>query len=230
MTSFKELVKEKALQEKLPFDLDFEISPDFGDQPTEKVAGFDLPKFNELLSREAWFFELLGAQLTNRRQELQIAFVELADRLKEKINKQLEQQNVKSRIEYLDDAISLLENDVPDDCKEPKSKEEKERYKFYTWLLNSNVYKEFLVNNSKSFNHIGDLAKNVENNITVNWLKTTFFLCSRYSGEWTLGKTASLPKSKISEIVSFIEKETNGGNVPDNQEITAQEEQDVGKS
>lgn len=229
MTSFKELVKEKALQEKLPFDLDFEISPEFGDQPTEKVAGFELPKFNELLSREAWFFEILASNLTNRRQELQIAFVELADRLKQTINEQLEEKNVK-KIEYLDDAISLLENDVPDDCKEPKSKEEKERYKFYTWLLNTNIYKEFLVNNSKSFNHIGELAKNVENNITVNWLKTTFFLCSRYSEEWTLGKTASLPKSKIDEIISFIEKETNGGNTPDEQEITAQEEQDVGKS
>lgn len=229
MTSFKELVKEKALQEKLPFDLDFEISPEFGDQPTEKVAGFELPKFNELLSREAWFFEILASNLTNRRQELQIAFVELADRLKQTINEQLEEKNVK-KIEYLDDAISLLENDVPDDCKEPKSKEEKERYKFYTWLLNTNIFKEFLVNNSKSFNHIGELAKNVENNITVNWLKTTFFLCSRYSEEWTLGKTASLPKSKIDEIISFIEKETNGGNTPDEQEITAQEEQDVGKS
>jgi len=226
---FKEFAKQKGLQEKLPFDLDFEVEPDFGDQPTEKVAGFNIPKFNELLSREVWFSEMLGAQIGNRRQDLQMAFLELADKLKNQVNEKLEQHGKKDRVEYLNDALSLLQNSLPDDCENPKNRESKQRKQFFEWLLDSQLYKEFLVHHNDEFNKISELAQNVEGDLTINWLKVSFFMLSRYSGEWTLGKTAALPTSKINEIIKFIERETNGGKEPEQPQPSEQEEEDVGK-
>jgi hypothetical protein len=217
---FKEFVKSKSLESKLPFELDMEVSPEFGDQPTEKVAGFELPKFGELLSRETWFLELLDSQLANRRSELQIALVQLSAKLKKELG--LDNRN---------DALSLLFGNLPDDCQDPQDKKAKERKERYTKLLESDEYDEFILTNTEELNRIGELAKLIDSDITVNWLKISFVMLSRYDGEWSLGKTAGLPTSKINELTNFITREANGGKDPEPQpQIEQSEEEDEGKS
>jgi len=208
---FKQFVTTKALESKLPFDLDFEISPDFGDCSKEKVAGYEIPKFNELLSREVWWFELLGSQLGNRRQELQINLTLLAQELKSKCG-----------VERLSDAMSLLFGSIPEENKNKKQLQS---------VLDSPEYENFLLNHTQELQKIGEMAKLIDDDITINWLKVSFFMVSRYDGEWTLGKTAAMPTSRINELVKYIELEANGGKLPEAPAIapTAEDEEDAGK-
>ena len=210
---FKEFVSTKALESKLPFDIDFEITPDFGSVTTASVGGYDIPTFNELLSRECWFYELLGSQLSNRRQDLQIQLTLLSQELKSKCG-----------LERLGDALSLLLGSVPEGA-EPKKKKELQA------ILDSTDYENFLLANTQELHKLGEMNKLIDDDITINWLKVTFFMLSRYSGEWTLGKTAALPTSRINEIVAFIAKESNGGKEPELLALPASEEdtEDAGK-
>lgn len=220
---FKEFVSSKALEAKLPFDLSFEVSPDFPDQPTEKIAGlYEVPVFNELLSREQWFFELMDSQLANRRSELQIALVQLSAKLKNELG-----------LDNRSDALSLLFGDLPEECKNPQTKENKKRRDQLQDILNSDQYDNFILANTEELNRIGELAKLIDNDITIKWLKVSFLMLSRYDGSWTLGKTAGLPSSKIEEMFNFLLRETNGGKPPEEQpqlEQAESQDEDTGKS
>jgi len=94
--------------------------------------------------------------------------------------------------------------------------------------LNSPEYESFLLSNTSELQRLGEAAKLVEDDLTIDWLKVTFFLMSRYSGEWTLGKTAALTTSRIKQIVDFIELESNGGKLP-SVEGDVVDPEDVGK-
>lgn len=214
----KEFIKDKASEDQLPFKLTFEVEPNFDDYPKVNVAGYELPKIKELLSRELWWFQVLGEELENKRKDLQIALAKLADDFRTEINQNLEEQGIENKIEYINDALYLLESSLPPDCEDPKDKESKNRAKFFNWLLNSQIYQEFLANHFQAFHDIIQLEKSISNERTLNWLKVTFMMLSRYSGNWDMSDTAALPESKINSILQYIESEMNNGQKPETEE------------
>ncbi|MGV2830587.1 hypothetical protein [Myxosarcina sp. GI1(2024)] len=180
MTTFLEFTQNQALRDKLPFSIDFEISP-AENGVTENVAGFEFPVYDELLSREAWFFEAIESMNGSKTSELQLAIRNLAKKLMTTCG-----------LESMSDAIAQLF--------EPSEE-----------LVVTGEYQKFEDDNATDIKRLVELFRLAQNNQAVNWLRVTFFLLSRYDAEWTLGKTASLRNSQINAIIKFISKEANGG-------------------
>ncbi len=181
---FTEFVKSKALESRLPFAIDFEITPDTSNAPITTVAGFEFPTYNELLSREQWFFEILGSSNGNRRIDIQIELNLLAKDLK--------------------DSCKLPSLSVALESIARPSQE----------LSDTEEYQDFLLRNASRLQKIADLANLLENDLAVNWLKVTFFIMSRVNAKWTMGQSAALRPSQVNQILSFINLELNGGVEP----------------
>jgi hypothetical protein len=199
-TSFKSFIQSKALEDKLPFGIDFEITPPTG-LPTTNVAGFKIPRADELLSREAWFFELLESGTSNRRLELQSELNLLARDLKEKMS-------MKTNAEALEAITNPSEEIAQDDR-----------------------YIDFSIENANRFSNLAELAKLLDGDRATQWLRVSFFLLSRYSSEWTMGQSAALRPSQINELNAFITREANGGVGPESEEEQEEdsESEDLGK-
>ncbi|MGL6342579.1 MAG: hypothetical protein ACRC80_25980 [Waterburya sp.] len=82
MPTFTERFKIKALEDRLPFNLDFEIRQVKSDV-TEEVAGYSFPVLNDLTSGESWFFESIESQNSGRISDLTLSLRSLAKKLKE---------------------------------------------------------------------------------------------------------------------------------------------------
>lgn len=182
---FTQFVQSKALESRLPFNIDFEITPDTSNAPKTLVAGYEIPTFNELLSREQWFFEILGSSNGNRRIDIQIELNLLA-------------KDLKDRCKLPTLAIALQSVASPS-----------------AELSESEEYQDFLLNNASRLQKIADLAGLLENDLAINWLKVTFFMASRVDSTWTMSKSAALRPSQVSQILEFINLELNGGIAPE---------------
>jgi hypothetical protein len=185
MPTFKELIKSKAIEDRLPFGIEFEITPDFNGVPTESVAGLNIPVFNELLVQESWFFEILEEATGNRRAELGSMYRALILEFK----KFMQYGSYKEANENLFVPSEQLQEDP--------------------------LYQEFVSLHAEDFNKIVDLVALMNNDKIASWMRVAFFLASRVGEEWTdLGRTARLRVSQIKAINDFILKESNGGVMP----------------
>jgi hypothetical protein len=179
--SFSEFIKSKAITARLPFDIDFDICPCSDFERSERVAGFDFPVFNELLTREAWFFELLEEANSASNKKFKVAIKTLSSKLQLALG--IESQTV---------ALQML--------LEPTAEQ-----------IADGRYDDFMIDNSVEVEEVIDLFKQTQDNLAFNWLRVTFFIASRLNPGWTLGDTVNLRKSQISDILAFILLEANGG-------------------
>lgn len=180
--TFSSVFKIKALQDKLPFGLDFTIRQ-VTSEVTENVAGFQLPVINDLTSGETWFFE--GVESINKSQinEASLGLRSLAKKLQ-----------VACSIENLDTAIGLLF--------EPTDE-----------LAESNQYSQFIEDNYQEIKRLAELSRVANNTASKEWLRLTFFLLSRYDGNWQISDTAMLKQTQIDALNEFILREASGGNI-----------------
>lgn len=186
MPTFKELIKNKAIEDRLPFGIEFEIKPDFPGVPTETVAGIKIPVFNELLVQEAWFFELLEQATGNRRNELGSMYRALI-------------------LEFKKFMCFDTFKEANDNLFNPSAE-----------LQEDPLYQEFTSLHAEDFNKIVDLVSLMNNDKVAEWMKAAFLLASRVGEEWSdLGKTSRLRVSQLKEISDFILKEANGGIMPE---------------
>lgn len=186
MPTFSELVKNKAIESRLPFGVEFEIKPEFPNVPTETVAGLEIPVFKELLVQEAWFFEVLAEATNNRKMELQTAYTTLVTEFK--------------KFMCFDTYKEAYENLFS------PSEEVRE----------DSLFQEFNLINQDKILRISELVNLMNNDQVANWMRVAFFLASRVGAEWSdLGKAARLRVSQIKELSDFILKESNGGVMPE---------------
>lgn len=207
---FKDFVKAKALEDKLPFELD--IEPIAHDGPFVKIGRFQLPQYNELLTREAWFMEVLASSVGQRRIELQIEIFSLAKLLKEELG--LENDSV---------ALKTLSELMGGDAEQPEVETEEERSKRQ---LLADQKQSFFMRHLGRFTKLSDMVAATEEGAVESWMRITFFLLSRYDANWTFSNTAGLRKSEIAALINFINQEVNGGVLP---EETTEDEEDLGK-
>jgi hypothetical protein len=179
--SFSEFIKSKAVTARLPFDIDFDICPCSDFERSERVAGFDFPVFNELLTREAWFFELLEEANSASNKKFKVAIKTLSAKLQLALG-----------LESQAEALQMLLEPTPEQVADGK-------------------YDDFMIDNSVEVEEVVDLFKQTQDNLAFNWLRVTFFMASRLNPSWTLGDTANLRKSQIAAILEFILLEANGG-------------------
>lgn len=189
MVSFREFVKNKALQDQLPFDIDFDLEPLSSNVPTELIAGLLIPKYNELLTQEAWFFESLETLNTNSRT--------VGQRMLRKLCKSLK---VACELETLEAAVTQLFNPSPD-------------------IANSQAYLNWEDANEDLIDEMISGLKATQTALAMEWVRVTFFLASRYDSNWTHNDTARLPESQREEIARFITKEANGGVMPESEPV-----------
>ena len=78
MVTFAEFVQTQALKNKLPFVINFQIEAKLNGDVRSIVAGFDVPVYNELLAREAWFFETLESMNGSKTSKLHLMLRSLA--------------------------------------------------------------------------------------------------------------------------------------------------------
>jgi hypothetical protein len=196
MPTFSELVKNKAIESRLPFGVEFEIKPDFPDAPTETVAGLQIPVFKELLVQEAWFFEVLAEATNNRKMELQTTYTTLVTEFK----KFMAFDTYKEAYENLFAPSEEIRED--------------------------SLFQEFNLINQDKILRITELVNLMNNDQVANWMRVAFFLASRVGAEWSdLGKAARLRVSQIKELSNFILKESNGGVIPESVEESEAEDE-----
>lgn len=198
-TTFSEHIQQLALSDQLPFSIG-SISPDFENPVIESVGGFQIPVFNELLTRESWFFEKVTEANVKRQTELRKILRDVAKRFKETFKLEM----------TLAQVIELMFAPTPE-------------------IENNPLYDAFNEENEEAIARYLELARVIQSDVAISWFKITFFMLSRYSGNWDLSNTASLRGSQISAILAFITKEANGGVVPEPVEIVETEEETEGK-
>lgn len=204
----REIIRNYAIADKAPFDLD--IQPEPWEGPFATVGRFQLARYDELLTRESWFFEIVAQKIGQRRIELQIEIFSFAKLIKEEF--QLEKDA---------DALKILsglmvgkktpEQETEEERKQREALEEQEQ--------------TFLMKHLDRFTKLADMANAATEGAVESWMRITFFLLSRYDANWNFSKTASLRKSEIDALLKFIAQEANGG-VPLEEQS---EEEDLGK-
>lgn len=197
---FKEFIKAQAVRDKLPFDISIEPEP--WDGGFALVGRFQLPQYNELLTRESWFFEYLATTIGQRRIELQIELYSLARIIKEEL--QLESDSI---------ALRVLSNLTGGGSPEPKTGETEDERKIREAVssVSTEAKESFFMRHLNRFTKLSDMAAATEEGAVEAWMRITFFLLSRYDGNWSFSKTASLRKSEIDALINFINTEANGG-------------------
>lgn len=212
---FKDFVKAKALEDKLPFDMD--IEPIAHDGVFVNVGRFQLPQFNELLTRESWFMEVLASSVGQRRIELQIELYSLAKLIKEEL--QLESDSI---------ALRVLSNLTGGGNPEPSygETEDERKIREAVAVVPTEAKEAFFMRHLHRFTKLSDMAAATEEGAVEAWMRITFFLLSRYDANWSFSKTASLRKSEIDALINFINTEANGG-VP--LQTQSETETDLGK-
>jgi len=218
--SIKQWVNSQVLNDYLPFNIDFEVQPPKDDdQPTESVGGFVITQQNDLLSREAWWFETIEQLSSKRRQEAIKQLQDLARLLAEEVDpKKVRTKEQQQEAERNKRGKRLTVNEAMEQLQNPSDE-----------LLNSDEYGDFLTNHQDKLNQLNETLRLVQNDRALNWLKVGFFLLSRYSENWELGHTAMLKEWQIQEILQFINREANGGIEPEPEETDANEEGQQGE-
>jgi len=95
-TTFTEFVKTKALQDRLPFGVDFQFNLVESDL-TEEVAGYKIALQNDLTVGESWFMELIQDFNQANASEFRILVRVLADKLK----KTMDLESIEEASKYL---------------------------------------------------------------------------------------------------------------------------------
>jgi len=189
MTTFRELIKSKAIEFRIPFDVEFDVAPgegEFANVPTETVAGIEIPVFGDLLEQEAWFFEILAEATNSRRYELQTAYTSLVLKFKQF----MAYDSYKEAYENLFNPSEELKEDA--------------------------LFQEFSIIHQGDLNKIIEMIAFINSDRIAQWMRIAFLLASRVGGEWAdPGKVGRLRSGQIKALNDFIIKETNGGVMPD---------------
>lgn len=184
MVSFKEVVAQSALEEKLAFSVDFPEKPKFKiPHTTKEVKGFKIPIFNDLLAAEAWYFELEAAKTKNQQQELQTKIWGLARDLQAALG---EDVSISDAVSYLFSQAS----EVPDELSE--------------------AYGHFRADRVEDFLEILEASGEIKGRSTSLINRVTFFLMARVNGTWELDDTMMLPRKTLLAIDELIQSEVQG--------------------
>ena len=198
--NLKDFIYERAAEEGLPFIVDFPQKPDFKlyGATTVNVAGFDMPSIKDLTSIEFWFYEMLP-QLHEKRQT---SVALKARQLLSHGQKKLKLKNVEESGYVLLDLTQGV-------------KLSDKRKSVLDELKSSTEVEEFLESQFELLSEIQKEQKFINNDNAQLWLKITFLMLHRYSGDWTLQNTLFLPHAKLEELNRFILMEANKGIDPD---------------
>ncbi|MGL4947078.1 MAG: hypothetical protein ACRC4X_05370 [Cetobacterium sp.] len=182
----KQYIAIAKTEQKLPFDMVVEPEPfESPLQLCEGIGTYKLPVYNELLEREVWFFELVDSTQGDRGLDFQIELTAIAKLIKEKFG-------IKSTQEAFNRLSTLGKNpDSPD----------------------FEAEQDFLYDNLEAFNKLNTMGKVADARI-ANWMKIAFFLQSRVDGNFDWQKITAMRPSVVTQLLTFITKESNGGVLP----------------
>lgn len=214
MVAFEDFVKNQMLKDEVPFGISFNIQPPKSIGATETIAGFNFPKFNELLNREAWFYNVLDGIVNSSVSNSTLLYRRLGrdlvktcgtitdEKLLKAIMPEPEEKDPDNPDSYLHEPLPLQYALVY--ITNPP-----------TELATSQVYLDFEVEHKDDLTNLIDSLKLGENAKGVEWVKVTFFMISRIDGNWTHSDTGCLLESQIEAISKFITREANKGVDPE---------------
>lgn len=214
---FSEFLKDLATQ--LPFGVDFNVRPSKrkAKNTLEVVDGIEIPIYNDVSVAEKWFFEIIdnmnqgkAVELQVEMKQLSLAFMKYVDDDIEKAKKNKEKLKYGS-VDNLSHAIGLLfrPSDLLDELDDDKLRDQ------YVALLASTTYENFLISHTDDYTKLANLSQLVQTAHNVVWVKTTFFLKSRFDGEWEFEDTATLTVDELAKFKDIMELEANKGVKPE---------------
>ncbi|MGL4909589.1 MAG: hypothetical protein ACRC4J_00100 [Cetobacterium sp.] len=182
----KQYINIAKTEQKLPFDMVVEPEPfEITGDPAERIGPYIIPAYNELLEREVWFFELVDSTQGDRGLDFQIELTAIAKLIKEKFN-------IKSTQDAFNRLSTLGKNPESPDYE---------------------AEQDFLYDNLEAFNKLNTMGKVADARI-ANWMKIAFFLQSRVDGNFDWQKVTAMRPSIVTQLLTFITKESNGGVLP----------------
>lgn len=231
------------LSDRLPFGVSLNVSPDeTAVEKYEVLPGYVLNIYNDLTVAETWFGSIINELNEKKSAEAQIEIKLLAAKFKDNFD-----ESEEFKVDNLQDALDLLfkpvkliadlkteleqgkkdikaeKNPILKEILTKASEETEKKVEQYTKLLNDDEYSDFIFQNSESYQKIADLSKLVESDLAIKWMIVTFFLMSRYDGDWDFNKTARLPMSIIDKVYEFYKREANKGQDSINLELPSNE-------
>lgn len=238
------------LADRLPFGVSFNVSPDENAIDTyEVIPGMELNRYNDLTVAETWFGNIVQELNNKKSAEVQIELKLLAAKLKDTIPsiKSIAHSlgllfkpvdflaEIKEQLNAAQADIDAEKNPVMKKILSEATQDTQDMYDMYREVLDSEAYSNFFINNTESYQKIADLTKLVENDLSIKWVIVTFFLMSRFDGDWSFDRTARLPMSVIDKVYEFYKKEANKGldtidiEVPDEEIAAPDKDEKTGK-
>ena len=178
---FLEFIQSKAVADRLPFAVDFELLKVESDL-TETVGKYEISLINELTIVESWFFDLLQENNDSNRRDFSLLVNQLSESLIQAMNLDIDRT----------EAAGLLVT----------GKEE--------WINDSN-FLAFQVDNSELLKEFNSQFRQSQSTTPSDLLMVTFFMMTRCNPEWAPGQTAMLGTSQRDAIKDLIIREANGG-------------------
>jgi len=222
--TFKDFFNSEMQKQNVAFQVDLDVlQPDT--QCVTEIAGYELKTINNLTAIEQMFLGIVEEQKEVANRETQARLLGLTTIL---------------RVSFpqltLNDAIMGLyspgtcEIDYTEDMGILKDVKPTKKGDSITVMLgNTQKYQQFAADNIEAMNDLKNKIGNQTGTLMNEWLIVTFFMITRYSNDWTLGKTGILTPDQIQEVLDFVALETNKGVKPtmeDLEALTTGEDQD----
>ena len=196
MTTFNEFVASKALQDRLPFPIDFDLLSVDSDV-TAKVGKYEIKLIEELTVLESWFFELIQEHNVIKQREFSLLVNRLADKLIKAMSLKCNRQ----------EAAKLL----------IQGKDE--------WL-DEFSYLKFCEDNAADLELFNSMFLQSQSTYVSDMMMITLSMILRCDKNWSVGKTASLGRKQLQAIKDVLIKEANGGEISQDEPAEAESEED----
>ena len=196
MTTFNEFVASKALQDRLPFPIDFDLLSVDSDVTT-KVGKYEIKLIEELTVLESWFFELIQEHNVIKQREFSLLVNRLADKLIKAMSLKCNRQ----------EAAKLL----------IQGKDE--------WL-DEFSYLKFCEDNAADLELFNSMFLQSQSTYVSDMMMITLSMILRCDKNWSVGKTASLGRKQLQAIKDVLIKEANGGEISEDEPVEAESEED----
>ena len=196
MTTFNEFVASKALQDRLPFPIDFDLLSVDSDVTT-KVGKYEIKLIEELTVLESWFFELIQEHNVIKQREFSLLVNRLADKLIKAMSLKCNRQ----------EAAKLL----------IQGKDE--------WL-DEFSYLKFCEDNAADLELFNSMFLQSQSTYVSDMMMITLSMILRCDKNWSVGKTASLGRKQLQAIKDVLIKEANGGEISEDEPVEVESEED----
>lgn len=196
MTTFNEFVASKALQDRLPFPIDFDLLSVDSDVTT-KVGKYEIKLIEELTVLESWFFELIQEHNVIKQREFSLLVNRLADKLIKAMSLKCNRQ----------EAAKLL----------IQGKDE--------WL-DEFSYLKFCEDNAADLELFNSMFLQSQSTYVSDMMMITLSMILRCDKNWSVGKTASLGRKQLQAIKDVLIKEANGGEISEDEPVEVEPEED----